>query len=96
MAVYGLSLNATLDGTAQTALIRFTLPDNLIADFLTHYRAQFSQGENPPPLTDVAVFKQWARQTIAFMQAEVRRGAERKAADDAVTGLPPPAIPIES
>lgn len=98
MAQWAMSLNAVLDGTQQTALIRFTLDDSLVPDFLTYYRDRFTgkNGALPPTATDVQVFKQWARQVIAMMQGEVRRAAEQKTAGDAVGAMPPPAVPVES
>ncbi len=97
MAVYGISLNAMLDGTQQTALIRFTVDDSLIPNFLAYYRKQFTPREGyPPNMTDVAVFKEWARLVIRMMQSDVRRDAEQKTASDAVATMPPPTPPIES
>lgn len=101
MAVYGLSLNALLDGAVQTTLIRFTVDDSVIPDFLAFYRKRFTAtrpglGPPPPSMTDIAVFKQWARMVIAQMQSEVRGAAEQKAASDAIGALPPPVTPIET
>jgi hypothetical protein len=99
---FAFSLNAMLDGTQQTALLRFNVDDAQIPAFLAYYRKLMTQvppvarPQPPPPTpTDVEVFKYWVRQVMASMLGTVRGAAESKAASDAVAGLPPPIPPTE-
>jgi hypothetical protein len=101
MAVFGVSLNGPLDGSTQTALIRFTVDDSAVPTFLAYFRNQFVGGRGgvlppSPPPTDVAVFKQWGRSVISTMQAQIHQDTVQQAANNAAQGVPPPPPVTES
>jgi hypothetical protein len=95
MAVFGVSLNASLDGTTQTAVIRFTVDDSAIPVFLNYFRNQFVGGRGgvlppSPPPTDVEVFKQWGRSVINTMRAQIHQDTVQTSMNNAASQVPPP------
>jgi hypothetical protein len=90
MAQFSFSLNAMIDGTQQTVLSRFNVDDSVIPSFFEYYRAaQIPPIGTPPPQTDAQVYKAWARAVMGVVQGDSRGYAERKAAANAVAGMPP-------
>src|SRR5215831_16297877 len=100
MAVYGFSLNATIDGIQQTVLRRYTVPDDAADKFFAYYMAFFNKQEalsgRPPLATQTDVFFAWAKMIIDETNNTVRRDIEKTTAKGAVDALPPPIVPVPS
>src|SRR5215831_12947388 len=99
MAVFGFSLNATIDGISQTVLRRYTVPDDAADKFLVYFMKYFTKTPVtglPPPTTQTDVFFCWAKLTIDSANGVVRRDSEKTTAQSAIDTMPPPIVPIPS